>query len=239
MSRDYIIDDIDDLKFQIRQWQHDFKSPLSTLGVITERLKKQGAKEADILEATFQRLKSFFCDVSLDNQKNLQGLDKDKDKNKEFTHLPLALALKNLFLQKQTEYASRAEVQFSFNCLLPSTVRIPIISSDLQRIVSNLINNSFEAIKGSGWVRVSLWQEEPWIVIQVVDSGSGIPKHLYKQVIECGFSHGKSAGSGLGLWQAHQLVDQAGGEMKIHSKIQDKTFQGGTSIQIKLPYLTK
>ena len=228
--------DVDaDLRLQIRQWQHDLKSPLSALEVITDCLKRKGAREAEVLEATLQHLKFLSHETPPTDENSLQLLDK------KLTLVALPLALRNLFLQKQTEYISRPEVQLSFNSLLELTVRISVYSSDFQRMISNLINNSLEAIEGPGWVRVNLWQEGYWVVIQVVDSGCGIPESLCEQVLECGFSYGKDSGSGLGLWQARQVVERAGGEIKIDSKTYSKNYsktQGGATIQIKLPSLS-
>lgn len=220
-------DTIGDYGLMIRQWQHDLRSPLSALEVITARLKKQGASEAAVLAATLQRLRSLSDEIPSTNKTFESPVPFITDEEPEVT---LPLALQNLFLEKRTEYLSRKDVEFIFKNLLEASVRVALTPSDFQRMISNLINNSFEAIDGSGWVRVNLWQENDWVVIQVSDSGVGIPQDMREKVVECGFSYGKDTGSGLGLYHAQTVVGQAGGDLRIESQ-----KLGGTTVQVRLP----
>ena len=96
------------------------------------------------------------------------------------------------------------------------------------RIVSNLINNSFEAQASSITISTQLLDDK--VIISFQDNGKGIPAHLLNSILLRGFTYGKSNGSGLGLTQANQEIYEAGGEIKISS-----TQELGTEISIYLP----
>src|SRR5690606_18205064 len=101
--------------------------------------------------------------------------------------------------------------------------------SDLQRILSNLLNNSIEAIDVSGTIQIGLRTFKDSIQILVIDSGGGIPSEVLKHLLHKEYTHGKSKGHGLGLYSAKQKIDSWGGRISIQSK------EGtGTSVTITL-----
>jgi signal transduction histidine kinase len=113
------------------------------------------------------------------------------------------------------------------------SARVP--KGELSRALSNLINNSVEAIdQGQGIVWISLACNGSENVIQIRDNGKGIPtKHLL-DLGSPGFSFGKGdldqSGNGLGLFHAKTTIENLGGRIKIES-----TEGLGTTISLILP----
>lgn len=105
-------------------------------------------------------------------------------------------------------------------------------SRELKRVVSNLINNSAEAIFGSGTIVVSLEKLEGCnqVQISIQDSGEGIPEEILPLLFKKGKTFGKKDGSGLGLYHAKQTVESWGGELFLDSKRNQ-----GTIVKICLP----
>ena len=200
----------------LKHWIHDLRSPLSALAVVTDRLQQQGAQEAEILAAALQRLQSLSGDMN-----PLCASD---------ASVTLPTALQNLFLEKRTEYAQRSGVDFQFLNLMAETVKVSLPPSLFQRMVSNLINNSVEAIETEGWVKVKVWRDHGDLYIEVADNGRGVPPAVLSRVIECGFSFEKPGGTGLGLWQALQAARSVGGDLTVES-----IWGEGTTIQVRLP----
>jgi signal transduction histidine kinase len=105
-----------------------------------------------------------------------------------------------------------------------------VAPSDLKRTISNLINNSVEALNCRGVVHIQLQALEDQVVLQISDNGPGIPPDVVPKLGEKGFSFGKTGGSGLGLHHARSVVRQCGGNLSIVSA------QGrGTRVEVFLP----
>ncbi|MCR8983125.1 DcuS/MalK family sensor histidine kinase [Brevibacillus laterosporus] len=102
-------------------------------------------------------------------------------------------------------------------------------------IVGNLINNAMEASIHAEVKKVELKieQTEEQILIELTDSGQGIPPTFRREIFVKGFST-KGENRGLGLYFVTQHVDKWKGEIAIHS-VEGK----GTSFVIALPYKMK
>ena len=107
---------------------------------------------------------------------------------------------------------------------------VEVQAAELKRALSNIIDNAVEAIKGAGKVTVRIATEGSQIIRSVSDQGEGIPDELQSRIGERGFTHGKPAGNGLGLYHARQTVESAGGALGIRSAL-----GVGTTIDIRLP----
>lgn len=111
-------------------------------------------------------------------------------------------------------------------CLFISEVDSYIASVDSTRILFvllNLIRNAYEA--GSKTVQIVLKKDG---TIEIQDDGIGISKKDIAQVFTPFFTT-KTTGIGLGLAEAHKVMEAHGGSLSIHSE-EDK----GTTITIKM-----
>lgn len=103
----------------------------------------------------------------------------------------------------------------------------------VERILLNLISNAIKYTPRSGRVRVSARLEAPYAVIQVEDTGYGIPEEEIHTIFER-FSRVKTlehtaAGTGLGLAITKALVDAHHGEITV-----DSGEMEGTVFTVKL-----
>lgn len=121
----------------------------------------------------------------------------------------------------------------------PCWGRMAMPSNDLARVLLNLVRNASEAMPGGGRIRVtaqmsggqSFARSEPGlraadaVIISVQDDGPGVPGELARQIFRSGFStkacanggarRAGYAGRGLGLTMARELVEVAGGRLKL------------------------
>ena len=84
------------------------------------------------------------------------------------------------------------------------------------QVLTNLINNSIDAIKGhtAPWVRTETSIDNETIMIKVTDSGNGIPVEHIGQIFDPFYSTKSSmAGTGLGLSISKKIMKEHGGDL--------------------------
>ncbi|WP_435744251.1 ATP-binding protein [Microbacterium sp. PMB16] len=102
----------------------------------------------------------------------------------------------------------------------PDTPRSPLSTVDSVSVLGNLVDNAMDAAADSDdrWVEVSLTTAAGGgVVLEVSDSGPGVPAALREQIFEQGFST-KPAGAqgrGIGLALVRSVVTGAGGEVSL------------------------
>jgi PAS domain S-box-containing protein len=113
----------------------------------------------------------------------------------------------------------RIRITRSFDESLP---KIRARADQLRQVFLNLIINAQQAIQGDGEIVISTSRYEqalqPSIVIQLSDSGVGIPEDDLNRIFDPFFSTGKK-GTGLGLWVTQDIVRQHGGRIEVSSEL--------------------
>jgi len=97
-------------------------------------------------------------------------------------------------------------------------------------VIENLIRNSLDAMGGKGTIKAAISEDSSHIIIDLSDTGSGIPASKLKTVFEPGFTT-KKRGWGLGLSLAKRIIETYhSGKIFVKSSIVNK----GTTFTIKL-----
>ena len=104
--------------------------------------------------------------------------------------------------------------------------------TELQQVLLNLINNALDAMEEKGGtLSISARAEEGHIVVEVSDDGPGIPKEDLSHLFDPFFTTkpvGK--GTGLGLSICYGIVKKMGGDIRVHSQVNN-----GTTFVLRLP----
>ena len=124
-----------------------------------------------------------------------------------------------LVLLEKKMRQQRIRVSREFDETLP---RIKARADQLRQVFLNLILNAQQAIQGDGEIVISTCCYEqalqPSIVVQLSDSGVGIPEDDLNRIFDPFFSTGKK-GTGLGLWVTQDIVRQHGGRIEVSSEL--------------------
>ena len=130
-----------------------------------------------------------------------------------------------------------------FGVVIRSNLPDPSISFDvmarqdhLRRVIDNLLGNAIKFTPSGGEISVTLTQADDHYVLEVADTGIGIPAHLLKRVFERFFQVDSSrqrshSGAGLGLALVKELVESCGGEVNAASPGKDQ----GSVFTVTLP----
>src|ERR1700678_1870637 len=110
----------------------------------------------------------------------------------------------------------------------PGGLEIPIVRSRIERVFFNLITNALEAMPHGGLIRIGARQAENRVLIEVEDTGPGIPRAIRNRLFEPFVTAGKAHGLGLGLALSRQTVLDHGGDMWTEPA-------GGARFVISLP----
>lgn len=98
-------------------------------------------------------------------------------------------------------------------------------------VIENLIRNGLDAMGATGKIEVKMWEEDKNIIIDVTDTGKGIPKSKFKTVFKPGYST-KKRGWGLGLSLSKRIVQMYHkGKIVVHQSVLDK----GTTFRVIVP----
>src|SRR5260370_20374999 len=100
----------------------------------------------------------------------------------------------------------------------------------LSQVLINLLLNAAQAIHGAGIVVVRSSRSGSWVLLEVEDSGSGIPPAVLPRLFEPFFSTKGTKGCGLGLAVSLHLVSSMGGQLTA-----DNLPKGGARFTLSLP----
>jgi signal transduction histidine kinase len=112
-----------------------------------------------------------------------------------------------------------------------SVPRIEAIPGELNQVWTNLIDNAIDAMDGHGTLRISTSAEDDRVVIEVGDSGVGIPEDVKARAFEPFFTTKEvGKGTGLGLDISRRIVEE-----RHHGEILITSQPGETILSVKLP----
>jgi signal transduction histidine kinase len=107
-------------------------------------------------------------------------------------------------------------------------LQIPLVRSRMERVLLNLIANALEAMPHGGEIRIGARQRDNSVLIEVEDTGPGIPSAIQDRLFQPFVTAGKDDGLGLGLALSRQTVLDHGGDMWIEPA-------AGAHFTIRLP----
>ncbi|MBL7554597.1 MAG: HAMP domain-containing histidine kinase [Bdellovibrionaceae bacterium] len=230
---------IKDLTINIsRQVAHDIRSPLTALNLAVSTFQDMTAEKRQLVKNATQRINDIANDLL---KKNTHSFTTFADLKKDTAHILegtsvilLPTLIDRIVSEKRIQYREKIDIKIEADLNNSFGTFILGNDSELSRIISNLLNNSVEALNNDkGEISVSLSGTHNRVLITIRDNGKGIPETLLPYVGELGFSHGKAgieSGSGLGIHHAKNTVYRWGGNFKIKSKLNE-----GVSVEMEFP----
>ena len=187
---------------------HDLRNPLTVIKGTVEIIKAKNkkidtefsSKQIEMMERAVSRMSNQIDEV-LDFVK-IQTLHATK--NSLFETIGLSV----------TKIKKSAD--FSIN-VVGNNVRFVYDADKLEVVLDNVITNAVEAINEKGQIDIRVNDNSNEIVIEIEDSGTGVPEELLTKIFEPLFTT-KQRGTGLGLASCKRIIEQHGGSINVKSK---------------------
>jgi len=112
----------------------------------------------------------------------------------------------------------------------PTPLLVNSYGSELNQVWTNIIDNAIDAMHGEGELRIRTFAEGDCAVVEIGDSGPGIPSDIQSRIFEPFFTtKGVGEGTGLGLDTSLRIVRKHRGSINVTST------PGDTRFQVRLP----
>jgi len=208
---------------------HEIRNPLNAIGMAIQRLQREFAPEQAEQQSEYNRFTDVLrSEVGRVNKIIEQFLFFARPARLELQAVPVKDILKDLLLLCQ-EAAEQQRVTLEEEI----EANLPPLMLDRQRMheaLWNLVNNGLQAMPGGGRLRLTAKRHEgKEVLIQIADTGEGIPQENLGKIFDYYFST-KEKGMGLGLPLAHKIIQEHGGMIEVKSAVGT-----GTTFQVHLP----
>jgi len=219
---------------------HELKTPIASLRLYLETLKKRDVAEAqrqefyDIMLADTSRL--------LHTVEQVLRAGRTGQKGRSLTRIEIDLAdvaEESLALARQ-QYHLSSELQLNINAARNGAeaggTKVIGDPEELRAALSNLIDNAVKYSSGNIRVLVEVEPRGDSVVLRVHDSGIGLPpeelKHVFKRFYRVpGQFMARVKGTGLGLYIVQSVVEKHGGTVEVWSAGPNQ----GSTFTIRLP----
>jgi len=210
-----------------RSLAHELRNPLTPLQMSLETLLAAR-------EARDGRFEALFVESAPAMLEEVERLRRTIDAFARFARLPAA-QLEPLDLTAWTEQAlglagARPGVALRWEPGPPLPVRAD--RDQLAQLLHNLLRNAEEAMPSGGQVTVRTRDDGDRAVLEVEDTGPGIPAQARARVLEPGVTT-KASGTGLGLALGARIAQGHGGTLEV-----DRAARGGALLRLRIPRLT-
>jgi signal transduction histidine kinase len=181
---------------------HDLRNPLGTIYAGSEMLMELDASPAQVkrLAANIHRAAGRMRELLTD----LMSVARGGGSSIEICDIREVIAAASAATDIR-------DVQIQLDA--PEASTAPMVRFRMERVFANLIANSVEAMPAGGRIQIDVRESGNFLLVEIEDSGPGIPRQIRDRLFEPFVTAGKANGLGLGLAFCRQTIIEHGGEM--------------------------
>ncbi len=182
------------------------------VGVSKETAHQLGTPTSS-LAGWIEILQTNYPDISINKELALdvERLEKVTERFSRIGSKPL-LASENIIhlIIHSVDYLksrSSSKIVFNLDFDTDKEVMIPVNGALFEWVIENISKNAIDAMEGNGVITVKVIDAENNAIIDISDTGKGIPKSAFKKIFSPGFTT-KQRGWGLGLSLAKRIIEK-------------------------------
>jgi len=210
---------------------------LAIIGELTARLVHDIRNPLSVIKNTSNLIKLRYPDLTEGANEQFERLDRSVDRIVYQIDDVLEYLRQPMLIQKAVSL--RKILESVIEVLdIPDGIKITLPEKDyellcdvkkMEVVFVNLITNAIHAMNSSGSISITAYDDPKWMMIEIHDTGTGIPKELKEKIFEPLFTT-KQTGTGLGLISCKNIIEAHDGSITVKS-----TGETGTTFLIKLP----
>ncbi len=220
--------DLDRLKIKfLTNLSHDFRTPIALIMAPVDKLLADGFEDGVnaqllVIRRNARRL------LNMVNQ--LFDLRKIEEGEMKLNMVKSdIIAFQKEVSESFTELSEKKQIAFAFKSSI-SSLQTNFDHDKLERILFNLLSNAFKFTLAGGKVMLITYvkkqvsdNEQPYLVIEVTDTGIGIDKEQQQQIFKRFYQNRMTGnileeGSGIGLSIVKEFIELHGGTIEVHSE---------------------
>ncbi|NDB52307.1 MAG: sensor histidine kinase [Nitrosopumilaceae archaeon] len=196
---------------------HDLRNDLSAIMLNIQIIRKKHDLETDKeLKSQLERIERSALKINSQMQDVLNFV--------RFSPLKTENVLLSKILQNTLK---TVQVPETIKIVLPEKdISVNCNADQLEVVLTNLINNSIQAINTEGEIDVEAQEDDNESIIKIKDSGSGISEEIMPKIFDPLFTT-KQKGTGLGLATCKSVIEQYHGIIEVKNN--------PTTFTIKIP----
>lgn len=207
-----------------KETAHQLGTPISAIMGWVETLKYMGEEDEEILE------------IGEELEKDVSRLTQVAERFSKIGAIP-ELTNQNVLeiIERNMDYMKRRaskNILFEYPKASEETPLIANVNAPLfDWVLENLLNNALDAMEREGKITVEIIEDTDEIIIDVTDTGKGVPEAKFNSIFKPGFST-KERGWGLGLSLAERIINN------YHNGsifVKESALGMGTTFRIQLP----
>lgn len=203
---------------------HDIRSPLSAINLVAEKAVFPDSEYKEIFDGAIKRIDETASKILT------QYRTKTGRENEELKKVPLVEIINEITNEKKI-LNDRIDFEIVSNLTQDEVLAVRL---DIERIVSNILDNSIFALKAilDPKILIAIEDLDKMVRLSISDNGTGIPEQILKAVgVERITTKADSnLGNGIGLLHAKRVIERFNGKFEVASK-----ELVGTTIIISLP----
>lgn len=205
---------------------HDIIGSVRNAEILSKRTQWHSESQKTMFTDSLQKIRSIVNEISLYSKST--NLDENNIINIDHKY-DLLKELQKIIKRKQIQYESQFKILYE-NLSLKNELYVNFSSLELERTLSNLINNAIEASQNGSTILINSKLDSEMIKIEIIDSGKGISPNIINKIGTKHFTFDKKNGTGIGFFYAKQFVEKLGGQIIIES-----VLNKGTKICLNIP----
>jgi len=196
---------------------HDIKSPLTSLLLTIQQIKKVSIKDFlnlkslfNILENSIKKMQLIITELTDSRKQRYKDKTEEELSNFESILEDVHLLISSNIIELGVVIKSKLNV-----------TEIHFSRRKLRSIIYNLVNNAikFKSPHRKPEIFIKTTREKNYIVISVKDNGIGIEKSKQESIFKKYFRiENDIEGSGIGLYLANEIVTTSGGKIILNSQ---------------------